>query len=272
MDDLFGSDDEQEITLKDDIIERVCNEVYIELMRIKPFVLCSLSDSGILTRRVLIIGNKCSSSDSLKQRLLVSKFNVDFLDNSEQTYASIHRLYDIIVLLHFNSNNTFDFIQSHLVAGGYLLLNNTNSNNTIYQTHLLTQLLLDTNYIQYTPTPTSSTSYITIYIKNKASIAINTTATVYWTPDPENERTLLERITINLSTSEREQQVFSNDNYINSISIMKEYGICIYKGMFPIHTVDQWAHAAVTGMYTAIYIVCVLYTYIHSFICVIRYG
>ena len=254
MDDLFGSDDVQETTSKVEIIERVCNEIYIELMRIKPSVLCSLSERGILTRRVLIIGNAtCPSSENLKQRLLVSKFNVDFLDNSKQTYASIHKLYDIIVILQFSHgiNNIFDFIQSHLVAGGYLLTNNSNhSNNAIDQTDDLTQLLLHTNYNPYTTTttPTISTSYITIYIKNKASIAINTTATVYWNPDPENEREMLERITINLSTSEREQQVFSNDNYISSISILKEYGICIYKGMFPIHTVDQWAHAAITGM------------------------
>jgi hypothetical protein len=87
---------------------------------------------------------------------------------------------------------------------------------------------------------------------HKRSVLCNETAVIYWTNNTkrlQNERSWIEKISVPITTEERETGIFSEENHKKAVNIINQYGVCIFPGLYSKEYVKGWADIAIEDMH-----------------------
>ena len=121
----------------------------------------------------------------------------------------------------------------HLIAGGTFV--------SCFPTSIVSTLQSSERWHVLESTPMNtypvsiSTSGSTLAALRKQNVVTNPRAAIYWSTSTEaiqNERLLLNKVTVHLSVAERKSGIFSDTSYSRAKDILRCHGVCILPGNF----------------------------------------
>ena len=247
---MFFLDDSDESDADISPIEQFSTNCFVELMKLKPFLIKTVDDNVELaltkTVGILAYDDNVAGAKNLRERLLAAKFQNVILLNGDNDDKN--DLVDSIVLFDLTPNDIVESMLSRIVAGGHLLVRKSLDFASIpgWTSSLKDFVVSSSN---------GDNGLLRMYTRQ--GIQINTEATVYWQPDPSNEQRLLEKITINLTTAERNGGVFSNVTHRRVVENLRIHGLCVFAGLFERKAALEWGAAAVADMERVVRYTCI---------------
>jgi hypothetical protein len=282
LDDILGfeSDDEDVAEESADssskfsplLLNQAFNKIFIALMKLKPFMksfpleefqyLETAENPREEATEVRLFRKVCFVCDEeqlkpviqkeLFPRLQSGKFQNPMLMLSQEL-PSIQDRVDVIV--YFSSQSSvieetivLNKLNNFLNAGGTLIyLSYITELNLLFDSYewVTEQQQLETVSL---PKQTSSCQLLTI---RKRSVLCNETGAIYWTKNTqrlENERKLLEKVSVPISSHERESGLFSEETHKKAVKSLLESGVVIFPGLFKKNYVKEWSEVATTDM------------------------
>jgi hypothetical protein len=230
---MFGDDEEDEGS-EDTTFSTFENSVFIDLL-FQNSTQQRSNDSTTAHKVKFTVGIACTHSKvPSANRLENSKRFVVVLEESFGTDI----LCDFIVAFDASVEADLEQLNEFLLPGGLMYIDASDARTSAFSSlHQKFDL-----YVSMAPTKLQAVIF------RKHYIAYNNTATVYWNPEREREETLLRKICIPLSSYERKNILFHHSSHSQAVKCLQEYGVCVFKGLFPKEVVQQWGNAAIHDM------------------------
>ena len=244
---MFGdsSDEDDNLSTIQSLFKQDLNDLFIQLMRIKPSLKRSNEIETVLLNRsfLIILPNTMNSDDSaelklFQERIKQSHFtHVTFVDSIESEIDN----YDVVVVLSLITDIKLMFnivgISGLLVLPYHLKIIET-SNRNWYLNEKSENIT--NRFICY----------------HKRDVRCNLQGVPYWTLhenyDIEREYRQIDEITIQLTNTERNLGIFSDQSRNHAIQCLNKHGICVFPGLFDPSVVSKWGKTCSNDMTSAL--------------------
>jgi len=243
MNDLFGGDDSE----GDDEEVGLLQALWIELMKLKPTIkkrittkLMEEQSQLVLSREIILVG---SSGEVNEEEWLEKLKKAGFVVRSFNDLNQVNGVQcDVLVLMNAattsSSSPSESQVDSILPAGAVLLCAVGSG---------MPEVLDDSRWIPYHSTASSCLCF------RKRGVCCNSRGAIYWgATGPgeqlDNERALLEELSVQLSVQERSLGIMSDESHRRAQLALQKHGLVVMCGLVSSQTVMAWGDAARADM------------------------